>query len=61
MTRRPGRPPLDRDDPSIKLSLRLPSKRYEALCRAATSQRTTVPELIRRSLARYSLPKIVSP
>jgi len=50
MSRRPGRPPLDATDPSTKVCLALPSKRYDRLYRAAADARVTVPELIRRSL-----------
>jgi len=50
MIRRPGRPPLDRADPSTKVCLTLPSKRYDDLYRAAASARVSVPELIRQSL-----------
>ena len=57
MTRR-GRPPLDPDDPSVKVCLSLPGKRYDALWRAATETRTTVSALIRESLAEtYRNPK----
>jgi hypothetical protein len=59
MSRRPGRPPLDRDDPSVQMSLRLPARQYEALCRAATVYRTTVPDLVRLALVReIQKPKI---
>lgn len=52
MTRRPGRPPLDAADPSTQMSLRLPSKHYDAVYRAASRERLTVPELIRQTIAR---------
>jgi len=52
MTRRPGRPPLDRADPSTTVCLSLPSKRYDALYRQAATRRVSVPELIRQSLSR---------
>ena len=45
MIRRPGRPPLDDADPSTQMSLRLPSKHYDAVYRAAARDRVTVPEL----------------
>jgi hypothetical protein len=47
-----GRPPLDPDDPSVKVCLSLPGKRYDALWRAATDARTTVGAVIRDSLAK---------
>jgi hypothetical protein len=50
MTRRPGRPPLDPVDPSVKVSFSLPAKRYDALYRAATVNRTSISEFIRQSL-----------
>jgi hypothetical protein len=52
MTRRPGRPPLDPADPSVQVCIRFPAKRYDALYKAASASRTTVPDLIRRTLAR---------
>jgi hypothetical protein len=50
--RKPGRPPLDAADPSTKVCLTMPSKRYDALYRHAATARVTVPELIRQSLGR---------
>ena len=50
--RRQGRPPLDDNDPSVAISLRVPSKQYDALYERASRERVTVPELIRRALAR---------
>ena len=52
MIRRPGRPPLDRTDPTTKVCVGLPSKRYDDLYRQAVAARVSVPELIRQSLAR---------
>jgi hypothetical protein len=51
MIRRPGRPPLDDDDPSTQMSLRLPSKQYDAVYRAAERARVTVPEYIRQTVS----------
>jgi hypothetical protein len=51
MSRRPGRPPLDRADPSTKVCLALPSKGYDALYRRASIARVSVPELIRQSIS----------
>ena len=51
MTRRPGRPPLDRDDPSVPLCVRVPGKHFDALCRVATETRTTLADLIRATVA----------
>jgi hypothetical protein len=50
MTRRRGRPPLDDDDESTSVHLRLPAKKYDELCERARIQRVNVPELIRREL-----------
>jgi hypothetical protein len=52
MTKRPGRPTLDPDDPSVRFSLTLPSKRYDALCRHAAAERETVADVLRRALSR---------
>ena len=50
MTKRTGRPPLDPSDPSVKICVTVPSKRYDQLYQTAAGTRVTVPELIRRSL-----------
>ena len=47
-----GRPPPNRSDPSTTVCLTLPSKAYDALYRAASRERVTVPEFIRQRLAR---------
>jgi len=49
--KRRGRPRLDPSDPSVQCSLRLPSKRYDALYRAASRDRMTVPDYIRQTLS----------
>jgi len=36
----------------MQMSLRLPSKHYDAVYRAASRERMTVPELIRKTIAR---------
>ena len=62
MTKRPGRPPLDPDDPSVKFSLTLPSKRYDALCRRAAADRETIADVLRRALTReLQVPKLPLP
>jgi predicted HicB family RNase H-like nuclease len=48
--RRTGRPPLDPHDPAVEFSLRLPSKRYDALYRQAREAHVSVAELVRRLL-----------
>ena len=48
--RRPGRPPLDPHDPSVPVAVRLPSRQYDDLLQRAQRERSTVADLIRRSL-----------
>jgi len=50
MRRKPGRPPLDPTDPSVVVTLRMPARVFEAVCRRAAAARLTVPEVIRRAL-----------
>ena len=50
MSRRPGRPPLDPDDPSIKVTISLPAKHFDRYCADARKQDVSVPEAIRRAL-----------
>lgn len=50
MPRPPGRPPLDKNDPSVEVCLTLPSKKYDDLYARARLERTSVPEIIRRTL-----------
>lgn len=50
--KRPGRPPLDPDDPSIRVTVTLPARRFDALCKAARDEEASVPEIIRRLLTR---------
>ena len=57
MRDRPGRPPLDDDDESVPVSLKLPSKQYDDLWRQAQAQEVSVPEVIRRTLADRRPPK----
>lgn len=51
MARR-GRRPLDPNDLTVSLCLRLPSKQFDALDRLARQYRLTTPELTRRLLRR---------
>jgi hypothetical protein len=46
----PGRPPLDDDDPSVSVSVSLPSKQFDALCKRAQREDVSVPAIIRRDL-----------
>ena len=45
--KKPGRPPLDAADPSVRLTIVLPSKHMIALCQRAERERRTLPELVR--------------
>jgi hypothetical protein len=46
----PGRPPLDEDDPSVSVSVSMPSKQFAAICKRAQREDVSVPEIIRRDL-----------
>jgi len=46
----PGRPPLDRSDKSTSVSIKLPTRVYDALDRIARQERTNVPTVIRQRL-----------
>jgi Ribbon-helix-helix protein, copG family len=48
--RRPGRPPLDDADPSVPVTVTLPSKDFDALCKRALREGVSIPEIIRRDL-----------
>jgi hypothetical protein len=48
MIRTPGRPRLDDDDPSVPVTVRVPSKQYDKMIAAADRDRVTVAEWIRR-------------
>ena len=50
MSIRRGRPPLDRDDATARLSLRLPSKQYAAATTRASGARLSRAEWIRRAV-----------
>ena len=52
MPRQPGRLPLDPNDPSALVHLRLPGRQYDQLFAVAQRSRMTVPEVIRRLIAR---------
>jgi hypothetical protein len=47
-----GRPPIDPTDRSVSLSVRLPSKQYDALVRRAVDARRTVAEQVRAEYRR---------
>jgi hypothetical protein len=48
--RRPGRPRLDPDNPTVSVHVRLPAKQYDDASKAARDRRMSVPELVRRAL-----------
>lgn len=58
MTKRTGRPPLDPQDPSIRMGFRVSSKQYDALYVRAKDARMNVSEFIRD---RLGLPILRSP
>jgi hypothetical protein len=50
---RRGRPPLSPDEPSTAVGgLKLPNSLFDRTCAAARDQQISVPEVIRRALAR---------
>ena len=51
-----GQPPLDPQHPSVSVHVRVPGPQYDALYHQASVARVTVPELIRRLLARPEPP-----
>jgi hypothetical protein len=48
----PGRPPIDEHDPSVSVSVSLPSKQFAAICKRAQVEDVSVPAIIRRDLDR---------
>lgn len=50
--KRPGRPALDPSDPSVPLTVSLPSKQLAAVSEHARQDRMTVQEWIRQTLRR---------
>lgn len=50
MSKRQGRPPLDPDDPSVKVTISLPSKHFDAMCARAHREHVSLPEVLRRAL-----------
>jgi predicted HicB family RNase H-like nuclease len=51
MTRRPGRPPLDRTDGTVKLTVNITHKTYDRLYASARISRVSLSEYVRRALA----------
>jgi hypothetical protein len=50
--KRTGRPPLDADEPSASVHLRLPPRTYDAAYQRAQRDQVSVPEVLRRALDR---------
>jgi len=50
MKKRIGRPPIDATDRSVCVTIRLPSRRYDALARQALQQKQSLPALVRSAL-----------
>jgi hypothetical protein len=50
-SRPPGRPPLNRADPSVKVCFSLPGRQYDDLYARSQRERVSVGDLIRRKLA----------
>lgn len=48
--RRPGRPPLDDDDETVRVGVSLPARQFDEYCRRAQREDVSVPEIIRREL-----------
>jgi hypothetical protein len=46
----PGRPPLDDNDPSVDVHLRMPSKQYDETFQRAGKARLTLPAQIRQDM-----------
>jgi len=59
MKHRNGRPPLDPADPSVRVCVSIPTKRYDALYKQAAGSRVSVPELFRRAIAKDTDKKYV--
>jgi predicted HicB family RNase H-like nuclease len=50
--KRPGRPPLARDDASVAMSFRMPAKQYDLAQKQATEARMSLSEWLRRVVTR---------
>ena len=55
--RRPGRPPVAEDDTSVRVSVTLAAKQFDAFCREALRLEISVAEAIRRELDRIKTQK----
>jgi predicted HicB family RNase H-like nuclease len=54
--RQRGRPPVDADDPSVPVTLSLPSKELAAYAQSAQRQRLSLQDWIRRVLQHAAAP-----
>ena len=63
MSRRPGRPPLDDADKTVRMSFRVPTKRFDELCTRAKDARVNLSEFARMQLfgSRFRPAKIGGP
>lgn len=50
MRRKPGRPPLDAADATVKLTVSVTTRKYDALYARAIAARLTLSEYVRREL-----------
>ena len=48
--KRTGRPPLDALDRTVPVSIALPAKQYDDLCKQAHREQVSLPEIIRRKI-----------
>jgi hypothetical protein len=50
MKGKPGHPPLDEDDESVQVCVKMPSKQFDDTDRRATEARVSMPEQIRQDM-----------
>jgi hypothetical protein len=60
MTKRTGRPSLDPADLSVRFTLTLPAKQYDAVYRTAAAERRTVSDYMRAALVEFRQTKVPS-
>lgn len=54
MVKRPGRPALDPGDRTVPVTVSLPAKQFDALCRCALREGVSLPAFLRRYLPRLN-------
>ena len=59
--KRTGRPPLDPSDSTVRLTLYLPAKQFDAVYQRARDERQTMPAVVRQVLTRALTPSKVLP